>query len=364
MMASNLDSTTICAELAARHHRVRMIIVGLVVSFVVATLAAVSVGAVVVSPGSVVAAIAAPLGLQSPWDVTDQQAAVVSMIRLPRVLLGVVVGASLAISGALLQGLFRNPLADPGLVGVSSGAAVGAASMIVLGPVIGGVLPDVLRPFLTTVGAFAFGLATTVIVYRIATRRGRTSVATMLLAGIAVNALCGAAIGLLVLVADDGQLRDITFWTLGGLGGATWKSVLIVLPLLAVVLGSIRRLANPLNAMLLGEAEARYLGIDTEAVKKRIVVLAAVAVAAATSFAGLIGFIGLVAPHIVRLTLGPDHRSLLPASALTGATLLVVADVLARTVLIPSEIPLGIVTALCGAPVFLWLLLSQPRAAV
>ena len=309
---------------------------------------------------AVLAALAGALGLDVAGG-TAQQEAVLLAIRLPRVLLGVLVGAGLAVSGALMQGLFRNPLADPGLVGVSSGAALGAATAIVLASTVG-VTALALGPALVALAAFAGGLATTAVVYRIATRGGRTSVATMLLAGIAVNALCGASVGVLVLFADDGQLRDLTFWTLGSLGGATWGTLAVVAPLIGAVVLAAPRLARPLNALLLGEAEAGHLGVRTERVKGLVVVGSALAVGVATAAAGLVGFIGLVAPHLVRLGLGPDHRALLPASALTGALLLVAADLLARTVLAPVEVPIGIVTALAGAPFFLWLLLRQRPA--
>ena len=347
---------------AAEHRarRVRLALGGLSAAVVVACVISVGVGAVRVPPSAVLAALAGALGLDVAGG-TAQQEAVLLAIRLPRVLLGVLVGAGLAVSGALMQGLFRNPLADPGLVGVSSGAALGAATAIVLASTVG-VTALALGPALVALAAFAGGLATTAVVYRIATRGGRTSVATMLLAGIAVNALCGASVGVLVLFADDGQLRDLTFWTLGSLGGATWGTLAVVAPLIGAVVLAAPRLARPLNALLLGEAEAGHLGVRTERVKGLVVVGSALAVGVATAAAGLVGFIGLVAPHLVRLGLGPDHRALLPASALTGALLLVAADLLARTVLAPVEVPIGIVTALAGAPFFLWLLLRQRPA--
>ena len=274
-------------------------------------------------------------------------------------LLSVVVGAGLAVSGAVMQGLFRNPLADPGLVGVSSGAALGAATAIVLGAALGAPAAGALGPFLVAAAAFAGGLATTFVVYRIATARGRTSVTTMLLAGIAINALCGAGVGVLVLFADDGQLRDLTFWTLGSLGGATWAALGVAAPLVGAAVVASPWLARALDALLLGEAEARHLGIRTDRVTAVAVTLSALAVAAATAVAGLIGFVGLVAPHLVRLLLGPGHRALLPGSALAGAALLVLADLAARTVLAPAEVPIGIVTAVAGAPFFLALLLRS-----
>ncbi len=342
--------------------RVRRVLLGLGALTLVAVVASVAIGAVEIPPAALAAIVGGRLGLDVPFEATAQQEAVLLAIRLPRVLLGLVVGAGLAVSGALMQGLFRNPLADPGLIGVSSGAALGAAVALVLGASVAAPVVALAGPLLVAASAFAGGLATTLVVYQIATRRGQTSVATMLLAGIAVNALCGAGVGALVLFADDGQLRDLTFWTLGSLGGATWGGLAVAVPLVGAVVVAAPRLARPLNALLLGEAEARHLGVRVDAVKRTVVTLAAVAVGAATAVSGLVGFVGLVAPHVVRLVLGPDHRALLPAAALTGALLVVGADLLARVALAPAEIPIGIVTALAGAPFFLWLLLRQRPA--
>ena len=352
------------AAAARQARRVRLVLAGLGVLLVAGALLSVAVGAVGLRPAQLVGILMAQsgLGAASPTGAaafTDQQASVLLAIRLPRVLLSVVVGAGLAVSGAVMQGLFRNPLADPGLVGVSSGAALGAAGAIVLGATWGVPAAGALGPVLVAVAAFAGGLATAFVVYRIATARGRTSVTTMLLAGIAVNALCGAGVGALVLFADDGQLRDLTFWTLGSLGGATWGALAIAAPLVGAAVVASPWLARALDALLLGEAEARHLGVRTERVKAIAVTLAALAVAAATAVSGLIGFVGLVAPHLVRLLLGPGHRALLPASALAGAVLLVFADLVGRTVLAPVEVPIGIVTAVAGAPFFLALLMRE-----
>ncbi|MEL6614228.1 MAG: iron ABC transporter permease [Bacteroidota bacterium] len=344
---------------AQTRRRVAWVLGGLGVALGAFIIASVAVGAVALSPGQVLTVLADSVGLALPWSVTAQQEAVLLSIRLPRVLMGVIVGAGLAVSGAVLQGLFRNPLADPGLVGVSSGAALGAAVAIVLGASVAGPVAAVAGPAMVTVSAFVMGLSVAAVVYRIATRQRRTSVTTMLLAGIAINALCGAAVGALILFADDGQLRDLTFWTLGSLGGATWGALAVAAPLVCGVLAAAPWLARSLDAMLLGEAEARHLGVHTQRVKAVSVSLAALAVAAATAVSGLIGFIGLVAPHLVRLSLGPGHRALLPGAALCGAVLLVGADLASRTLLAPAEIPIGIVTALVGGPFFLWLLLRQ-----
>ena len=280
-------------------------------------------------------------------------------IRLPRVVMGILVGAALAVAGATMQGLFRNPLADPGIVGVSAGAALGAISMIVLG---GGVLAPValrLGIYALPLAAFLGGLVTTMLLYRVATRRGQTSVATMLLAGIALAALAGAFSGLLVYMADDRQLRDLTFWQLGSLGGSTWTKVAAAGPIIAVALVASLLLARGLNGLALGESAARHLGIPVQRLKNVAVVAVAAAAGASVAVSGGIGFVGIVVPHLLRLLIGPDHRYLLPASALLGASLLLLADAVSRTVVVPAELPIGIVTAAVGAPFFLWILLRR-----
>jgi len=284
---------------------------------------------------------------------------VVMNIRVPRVLLGLLVGAGLAVSGALMQGLFRNPLADPGLVGVSAGAGLAAAATIVLGDrFLTGTLmklPFAVLPF----GAFCGGLISTLALYLIATRQGRTSVATMLLAGVALGALAGAMTGLLAFISDDRQLRDLTFWSMGSLGGASWTKLSAIAPIIIPLLLAMPLLARGLNGLMLGEAEAYHLGIPVQRIKALAILLVALAVGASVAAAGLIGFVGIVVPHLIRLAIGPDHRLLLPLSALGGAILLVGADIVARLVVAPAELPIGIVTAAIGAPFFLWLLLRR-----
>ncbi len=296
------------------------------------------------------------LGLPLTADASLQQAELIlSQIRMPRTLLGLAVGMVLALCGVAMQGLFRNPLADPGLVGVSSGAALGAAVAIVGGAAFGG-LPEAFAPYLLSACAFVGGLLVTALVYRLGRRDGQTNVATMLLAGIALTALAGAAIGLFTYLADDATLRTLTFWNLGSLNGASYARLWpLLLATLAVALWLPRR-ARALNALLLGESEARHLGFDVERLKRELVFCTALGVGAAVAAAGLIGFIGLVVPHLMRLLVGPDHRLLLPASALAGASLLLLADLVARLALAPAELPIGIVTALIGAPFFLYLL--------
>lgn len=320
------------------------------------------VGAVRIAPDQIGTIVLATVGIETGVAVDARQRAVLLNIRAPRVALGMLVGAALAVAGAALQGLFRNPLADPGLIGVSSGAALAAVATIVAGGAIAGV-QGALGTWLLPLAAFSGGVTVTLFVYALATRGGRTDVATMLLAGVAINAVAGAGTGLFIFAADDAQLRDITFWSLGSLGGATWRTLAAAAPLMLVATVVLPRLASGLNAFALGEAEARHLGINTQIVKIATVFLAAAAVGAAVSVSGIIGFVGLVVPHLVRLAAGPDHRLLLPASALLGAALLLLADLFARTVVVPTELPIGIVTAIVGGPFFLWLLLRGRRLA-
>ncbi|TCN32523.1 FecCD family ABC transporter permease [Sinorhizobium americanum] len=278
-------------------------------------------------------------------------------IRLPRAVLGMLVGAALAVSGVVMQGLFRNPLADPGLVGVSSGASLGAVLLIVLGSTAFGPVFALFGFYALPLGAFCGGLATTMLLYRIATRSGQTSVATMLLAGIALGALASAVTGVLVFVADDKQLRDLTFWGLGSLAGANWTKILTAGPIILLSLCVVPFLARGLNAITLGEAAAFHMGVPVQRLKNIAVFSVAAATGASVAVSGGIGFVGIVVPHLLRLVIGPDHRYLLPASALLGGTMLIIADMLARTIVSPAELPIGIITAFVGAPFFLWVLL-------
>jgi iron complex transport system permease protein len=279
-------------------------------------------------------------------------------IRLPRLALGLAVGAALAVSGVLLQGLFRNPLADPGIVGVGAGAGLGAVLAIVLGGFLPAGLVAPIGPALVPLAAGIGGWATTLLLYRIATSGRRTDVGLMLLAGIALAALAGAATGVLTYLADDRQLRDLTFWSMGSLAGATWSRLAAALPLIGLALLLAPRLARGLNALALGEAQATHLGIDVQALKRQAILAAAAATGAAVAVSGGIGFVGLVVPHLLRQAQGPDHRRLIPHAALLGAALLVLADLVARSIVAPAELPIGILTALIGAPVFLWMLLG------
>ncbi len=281
-------------------------------------------------------------------------------IRLPRILLAIFVGAVLASTGAVMQGLFRNPLADPSLIGVSSGASVGASLMIVTagGFIQGGALVGL---SLVSLGAFVGGFTATLLVYRLATSGMGTSVTTMLLAGIAIGALAGALNSLLSYFSDNDMLRQISLWQMGNLSGASWLKVSIMGAVTILLMGLFPRDSRALNALLLGESEARHLGINVQWVKRRLIVLTALGVGVSVAVAGLVGFVGLIMPHIIRLMIGPDHRWLIPASGLAGAILLVVADSLARVVVIPAELPTGILTAILGAPFFVALLLQQRK---
>jgi iron complex transport system permease protein len=359
-------STAPCPASAAATHGARrlsrstllLLLGGLLAATVVF---AVGHGAYRIPPSAVLAILLDALpGLD--FAVDAQQATVLASIRLPRVVLAVLTGAGLAVAGALMQGLFRNPLADPALIGVSAGAALAAAGVIVLGGVLlpaGLVAGGWLAAFVLPAAAFAGSLAATVLVYRIGMLHGTLSLPMTLLAGIAINALVGASIGLLLFIASDEQLRALTFWNLGSLASAHWVALAVVGPLVLGVVLAALALARPLNALSLGEARATHLGVDVVRTKRRAIVLTALATGALVALTGVIGFIGLVAPHLVRLLAGPDHRIVIPGSALLGALLVVLADVAARTLVTPAELPIGILTAALGAPFFLFLLLHH-----
>ncbi len=301
-------------------------------------------------------AVSIPLTQILSGDLTSAQQAVLYNIRLPRIALAVIVGVSLAVSGAAMQGLFRNPLADPGLIGISSGAALAVAVVIVLS---GGALSGLLGLYILGTAAFVGGLLTCLAIFRFARLNGQFSVTYMLLAGIAITALTGSGIGFLTYISTDQQLRALSFWTMGSVGGALWPAVGVAATVIFPVNMILIHNAQKLNILLLGEEEAKHLGIETEKLKRLIIVCTALSVGVAVAVSGLIGFVGLVVPHLIRLTIGPDHRLLLPASALLGAVLLLIADSVARTIVTPAEMPVGILTSLIGGPFFLWLLVKQ-----
>lgn len=321
----------------------------------VLAVAELSLGPVAIPPDRVLAA------LTGQGEGAD--AVILTQIRLPRLMLGAAVGVSLALAGATLQGLLRNPLADPGLVGVTAGASLGAVAVIVLGGAFAAGLPGTLRPWLLPTAAFCGAGAALAFVFSLARRAGETSVATLILAGVAVNAVVGAALGGFVYISDDDELRDLTFWSLGGLGFAGWPLVFVATAIAAVCAPLFLREARALDLFQLGERAAFHAGQNVEAVKRRAGIVAALAVGAATAAAGPIGFVGLVAPHLARLLFGPSHRSALPAAALVGVALVLAADLTVRLAVPPAEPPIGLATSLVGGPFFLWLLLRDLRGA-
>jgi iron complex transport system permease protein len=349
-------NATIARSAAIRRPRIFPFFAILLAGLLISALAAATIGAA----GIPLHRIAAAIGLTDgdPAMIARDQLVLWS-IRLPRIVVAMMVGAMLSAAGAVMQGLFRNPLADPALVGVSSGAALAAAATIVVADRFAQAqilaIPFSVLPVLALLGA----LVATLVLYRMATREGRTSIAIFLLAGLAIAALANAAIGLLVFLADDRQLRDITFWMLGSLSGATWAKAGAILPFFAGTAIALPLIARGLDGLVLGEAEAFHMGISVERLKKISIVLIAAATGAAVSISGVIGFVGIVVPHLLRLIAGPGHRVLLPASIIAGAMLMVGADTVARTIASPAELPIGIVTAVIGAPFFLMLLLRQ-----
>ncbi|HMN90689.1 MAG TPA: iron ABC transporter permease [Saprospiraceae bacterium] len=338
---------------------------GLAVVTMLVAIASLFQGAYALSPKEIFDCIMAQFG----WSEVTVPAGVSYMLfqlRLPRIILGLLVWATLASSGAALQALFRNPLADPGLVGVTSGAMLFAVFGIVFTTHIALIYNTLfLNYFTLTIFAFTGSLLTTWLVYRLSTFGNRTYVATMLLAGVAMSALAGAITGLFTYFSNESQLRDITFWTLGSLGSAQWIFVIVLLPICCVLFFLIIRQAPALNLLLLGEQEAAYAGVNIQRLKKTVIICTALGVGACVAACGVIGFVGLVVPHLLRLVRGTNYRWLLPASALLGGALLVVADTIARTAIAPAELPIGVLTALLGSPFFLWLLLkSRGRMAI
>ncbi len=341
----------------------RTVFATLLAALVVAACAGIAVGSVPVGVDQLLAIVADRLGIHANVEYTSIHEAVVLSIRGPRVVAAILVGAALGVSGAALQGLFRNPLADPGLIGLQSGAATGAGIVIValgdhsrvfsaMGPAI---------QFAVPLAAFIGATATTLLVYRLSKIDGQACVRTMLLAGIAVTALAGSVLGLLSYLSDDTSLRDLTLWMMGSLGAVSWTAIWIMAPAVALATWLLSRRSLALNALMLGEAEASHLGVNVPATKRLIIVLTALAVGVAVAFTGPIGFIGLIVPHVLRLCCGPDNRLVIPCSALLGAVLLLVADMVARTVADPAEVPIGILTSLLGAPLFLSLLMRERR---
>ena len=336
----------------------RRVLWGLSLLLAVSALLSLSVGPTGITLASLPRVLAAMLSGSSD-AATAREGLVLFEFRLPRTLIAMFVGASLGVAGAMMQGLFRNPLADPGIIGVSAGAALAAVATIALG---NAALAWALKPFgffALPVAAFLGGFVTTGALVLIAGRGGQIMTGTLLLAGIAIAALANALVGLIAFASNDQELRDLTLWTLGSLGGASWPKVLAVAPFAVLVAAIVPFLVRSLNGLLLGEAEAFYLGINVERTKRVIVVATAACVGAAVAVSGIIAFAGIVVPHVVRILAGPDHRVVLPGSALLGASLMLVADVVARMIVRPAELPVGIIVAIVGAPVFLHLVLKR-----
>ncbi len=329
------------------------ILAALAATLLALALAELALGPAGIAPGRALSA------LFGGADAADR--AILQQIRAPRLALGCATGAALALAGAALQGMLRNPLAEPGLVGATAGASLGAVTAIVLGGAVAGALPPALRQFLLPAAAFLGAGAAMAFVFAVARRAGETSVATLILAGVAVTAIAFAGMGALIYISDDSQLRELTFWTMGGLGGAGWPLVLPALILTAATVPVFAFHARALDLFQLGERAAFHAGLDVERAKLRLGVAAALAVGGATAAAGPVGFIGLVAPHLARLTFGPSHRRVLPGAAAYGIALTLAADLCVRLVAPPAEPPIGLATSLIGGPFFLWLLMRDLR---
>ncbi len=316
-----------------------------------------SVGAVHVPPLEVLQSV---LGLETPHR------EMLMSIRFPRVALGLLVGSGLGLSGASLQGVFRNPIVDPGFLGISTGAVLFAVVAVVLGGhgAVSTMRTALGAPLLLSAAAFVGALVAMLSVRWLATVEGRLSLTALLLSGLAVNTVAGALTGVLLYAATDVQVVTVTFWTFGSLGGATWGTVLRVAPIFFLGLLTLPRLGRSLDALVLGDAEAGHLGILVERTKLLVIVVSALLVGAQVAVSGLVGFVGLVIPHVLRLWAGASHKTLLPASALFGAALVVLADTTARILVKPAELPLGVITAALGAPFFLALLLKERRRLV
>jgi len=330
--------------------RRRILLAALTVTAVVTLVAGVGTGAVPVSPGRIFHVLR-----MGPGTGLLEQT-IIWQLRLPRVLLAGLTGGCLGIAGALFQALFRNPLADPYLIGASSGASLGAVLAIVLSLE--------LRLFglgAVPVLAFLGSTATVLLVYHLARERGYVSVLTLVLAGVAVSSFLSAVVSLLTYLSADERLHQIVFWLMGGFGGATWKSVHLALPYFAAGMLASLACARDLNSLLLGEETAHHLGVEVERTKKVVLATASLLTGVAVASGGVIGFVGLVVPHLVRIAGGPDHRFVIPAAALGGACVLMLADSVARTVLAPAELPVGLVTAMTGAPFFIYVLRHRKR---
>lgn len=345
------NPVTLTAPRSTRSIVVGLIALGLLVAGILVSSVS---GQLDIHTSQVVGSILQRIGIDNPWAPTDSVIdGTLWVVRFPRILMAMAVGAALAVGGALMQAIFGNPLAEPGVVGVSSGAALGASVAIVFGIQFAG----------SGVAALAFvgGLLATLLVYAVARVGGRTEVVTLLLTGIAINAFAQAGLAFVLFLADTASREQIVFWQLGSLAGSVWSELAVVAPLL--VLGTVVAwvLARQLDVLALGERNARQLGVDVEGLRIIVIVVVALLTAAAVAFAGIIAFVGLVVPHIVRMALGPAHRALIVVSLIGGAALLVWADLLTRTLVSGADLPIGMLTALVGGPFFFGLLYQQRR---
>jgi iron complex transport system permease protein len=327
----------------------------LVILMIIVVLLAIRFGAVHIRLGDMFSSLQHFFSGQKPANIYE---GVFIQLRLPRVLLCAITGAILAVSGVLMQGLFRNPIVEPGLTGTSAGAAFGASIVFVLGAKLSPEVKTYTGPLLVPIFAFAGGMLATYAVYSLAKNTSRVSIMSLLLIGIAINAVGLSGTGFMSYIARDPQARSITFWNLGTFSGASWLQVFIVGAIASVIFILSFRLSKQLNALLLGEEEAGYIGVDADKLKRRVMVLNTIMVSVATAFVGVISFMGLIVPHVLRLLVGSDNKRLLPAAMIAGALLLTLADMGARLLLAPAEIPIGIITSLVGAPVFVILLKS------
>lgn len=297
--------------------------------------------------------------INNDGSVSDSDRFVLMDLRLPRIAMGILIGSALAVSGTCLQGMFRNPLATPDLLGITAGASLFAAIAIVLGVYIKPYIPEALHYSFLSLMAFIGALITMVMVYRMSTTNGKTNVVVMLLTGVAVTALGFAIMGFLIYISKEEQLRDLTFWNLGSLAGATWTKNAILLVIITIAYIFLINKGKALNAMMLGEKDAQHLGIPIERIKKQIVILTALMVGTSVAFAGTISFVGLIVPYILRLIFKSNYHIILPLSAVFGSILLLSADTISRTIAPPSEIPIGILTAFMGAPIFIVILIRS-----
>lgn len=347
------DQGDVGLQYIKRRLRWSLIIICLLIGLVLTIILALSIGPVGIPMATVFKIL-----FQFPQSWPDSQEIIVTRVRLPRILLGALVGSALAVAGCAMQGLFKNPMASPYILGISSGAAFGASVAIVVGVSFG--VSIFMHTLAIPIMAFIFSSITVFLVYNIARVHGRVPIETLLLAGIAVGAFFSAQVSLMKYLAGE-ELRGIVFWLMGGLWASTWDKVAIAFPLIVLGVGVMMFLARDLNLMLMGEEHALNLGINVESVKKVVLIFASLVTAAAVSVSGIIGFVGLIIPHIMRIFVGPDHRILLPSSCLVGAMFLILMDTLARTMIQPTELPVGIITASFGAPFFLYLLRKRKR---